>query len=745
MPRRPWSSWASAYTGASYVESMVIVRPAIPEWSIPSVLESNLVLKANELFLVGDIATDGSGERATGLYLRDTRFLSVASLTLDGQSIKPITSRMLGPNQAAIIATNPRLHREHNPLQPQSIGIEQLLSITEVMDVQITLTNYSPEPLDLTFGLRLGTDFRDLFDIRGFPRVERGTFLRPELHDMGFTVSYRGLDEAVVGLDVSFDRAPTGLQVVEPQSAGRQPDSGSGKALAGIATTEVGTAFAATIASGETWRLRVILTPRPATGGAVSGRDDTPITTHSFVTQITVDAPAVQALLDRAMSDLELLQTSFADGTLPAAGIPWYIAPFGRDSLITSLQTFALAPGRAVATLETLAKTQGTRVDPDREEEPGKVLHEIRYGEMARCHEIPHTPYYGTADATPLFAMLCARVLLAGIPSRIDLRSHLDRALEWIETFGDRDGDGLVEYVASPPDGSRIVHQGWKDSHDSLHRIDGTPVSGSIALVEIQGYVYAAYAAAAELAERDGDGQRAAALRTRADRVRDTVNELFWLEDEGCHAQALDGDKRPVAAISSNAGHLLWCGVPTDRQAERMVDRLTRPDMWTGWGLRTLSRDSRTYNPMSYHNGSIWPHDNSLVAAGMIRYGYVAEATQLLANLLDVASTQPLGRLPELYCGFEREGHAEVAPIPYPVSCSPQAWSAAALPFIVSTLLGVDRGPDGLTVDGRHLPTGIDRATVRASGVDGAEVVTTIQRGANGLVGILGGPRDGAS
>ncbi len=702
-------------------------------------LESNLILKDNELFLAGDITTDGSGERATGLYLRDTRYLSVANLTLDGLPVKPIASRMIESNRAAIISTNPRLDREPSSVQPQSVGIEQRLCLSSRMEAETTLTNYSAEPLELTVGLVLGTDFRDLFDIRGFPRAARGTFLTPEIGDHGFTLAYRGLDDARVALTVGFDQDPVGFLIFHPGEAGGTDGSlaNPGTAASGFPVTAVGTTFAIRLESGLTWRVLTTVQPVPATTRPIAARQCLSPTTETSPSPITVDDAALQVLLDRAMADLELLQTTFDQGTLPAAGIPWYIAPFGRDSVITGLQTFALDPGRAIGTLETLARHQGTLVDPAREEEPGKILHEVRFGEMARRREIPHTPYYGTADATPLFAMLCTRALLAGTPSSIDLRQHLERALDWIDTFGDMDGDGLVEYDARPPDGARIVHQGWKDSHDSLHQVDGTPVFGRVALVEIQGYVYAALVGAAEVARLDGDLARAGVLGERADRLRETINRAFWLDDEGYYAQALDGEKRPVAAISSNAGHLLWCGVPSPGQAGRMVARLTRPDMWTGWGIRTLSDTSRTYNPMSYHNGSIWPHDNSLIAAGLIRYGYLDEASRLLTTLVAVASTQTLGRLPELYCGFEREGHATDAPIPYPVSCSPQAWAAAAIPFIVSTLLGIDSGPDGLTVTGAHLPPGVDRATVRAGGDPGPGRTSTIERDGDGNARVL--------
>ena len=412
--------------------------------------------------------------------------------------------------------------------------------------------------------------------------------------------------------------------------------------------------------------------------------------------RIATDHFWVNRIIDRAATDLDMLQTSFRDGTLTAAGIPWFVAPFGRDSLITSLQTLYVAPDRAKETLRTLAALQGRAVDPFREEEPGKILHEMRYGEMARLGDIPHTPYYGTVDATPLFVMLFAEtVRWTGDESLYrELLPNVQRALEWIEQWGDRDGDGLLEYTTQSAESVRIVHQGWKDSHDSLHDVDGRSVIGSVALVEVQGYVFAAYRWLAEVVALYGDASWAVDLRARSDQVRRVVEDRFWLPEEGYYAQALDEEKRPVTAISSNPGHLLYCGLPSPERGRLVAARLRQPDLDSGWGVRTLAASMATYNPMSYHNGSVWPHDNSLIAAGLGRYGEMGGLERIASALFTAAEHLPDHRLPELYCGFPRnEDAAADGPIQYPVSCSPQAWAAGATPLIIRAMLGLEADP----------------------------------------------------
>ena len=676
-------------------------------------LHQDLVLKHNELYLVGESHTDGSGERATGLYVRDTRFLHSWNLCINGVSLEPLDARVLGPDRAVVVGANRALASDERgiaePVRPLTVSVEQRVQLGADLRVRIVLGNFSGRALPLALSLEVSGDFRDLFDIRGFPRAQRGgTYLPPVPSPNGLTLGFADRSGATARLLVTFSRPPK-LTVVsaaedepEPEPTVLLPGFDEVSEARPLTSPPHGKAFFnVRLESGASWDLLVTLTPVPAGELPISTPEPEHDGGHPLQSaRIATDHIRVNLILDGAAEDLAMLQTSFRDGQLTAAGIPWFVAPFGRDSLITALQTLHVAPGRAAETLRTLAALQGRAVDPFREEEPGKILHEMRYGEMARLGEIPHAPYYGTVDATPLFVMLFAETVrwTANESLYRDLVPNVQRALEWIEHWGDRDGDGLVEYATQSADGARIVHQGWKDSHESLHDVDGRAVSGNVALVEVQGYVYAAYCWLADIVGRYGDAAWAAELRDRSEQVRRLVEERFWLPEDGYYAQALDAKKRPVAAVSSNPGHLLFCGLPTPERARRVAARLRCHDLDSGWGIRTLAAGMPNYNPMSYHNGSVWPHDNSLIAAGLGRYGEIGGLHQIATALFTAAEHLPNHRLPELYCGFPRDGDT-AAPIQYPVSCRPQAWAASAAPLLIRAMLGLEADPErGLRV-----------------------------------------------
>jgi glycogen debranching enzyme len=673
------------------------------------VLHQDLVLKHNELYLVGESQSDGSGERATGLYARDTRFLDSWDLRINGVPLEPLDARVLGPDRAVVVGANGPLAADGveitEPVRPLTIAVEQDVELGADLRVRIRLGNFSGHALPLTVSLEVGGDFRDIFDIRGFPRHLRGGVYLPSIwQDNALTLGFTDRCGATAGLLVRFSEPPS---LTIPSPAEDEPEAEPIVLLPGF--DHVGEAqllpppprdtafFPLTLEAGASWELLVTLAPVPAGEQPIAAVDSAPGRgDRGRVTRITTDRPEINRVLDRAADDLAMLHTSFQDGRLTAAGIPWFVAPFGRDSLISSLQTLHLTPDRAIETLRTLAALQGRTLDPFREEEPGKILHEMRYGEMARLGEIPHRPYYGSIDATPLFVMLFAETVRWTADETLyrDLLPHVRRALEWIEHWGDRDGDLLVEYSTQSSESAHIVHQGWKDSHDSLHDADGQPVSGNIALVEVQGYVFAAYSWLAEIVAHYGDEAWAADLRERSIAVRHLVEERFWLPEEHYYAQALDGEKRPVAAISSNSGHLLYCGLPSPERGRLVAARLRGRDLDSGWGVRTLGTCMSTYNPMSYHNGSVWPHDNSLIAAGLGRYGESGGLAVIASALFAAAEQLPDHRLPELYCGFAR--HEEAigdAPVPYPVSCSPQAWAAGAAPLLMRAMLGLEADP----------------------------------------------------
>jgi glycogen debranching enzyme len=366
--------------------------------------------------------------------------------------------------------------------------------------------------------------------------------------------------------------------------------------------------------------------------------------------------------------------------------------------------------------------------DAWRDAEPGKILHELRSGELARAGLIPHTPYYGTADATPLFVMLAATYFrwTGDLETMSTLRHALDGALEWIDRYGDRDGDGFVEYQRRSPAG--LANQGWKDSEDCVVHADGTLASGPIALVEVQGYVYLAKLRIAEVYEALGEADRGRALRAEAGRLRERFNEAFWNPEEGTFALALDGAKRQVASVTSNPGHCLYCGIVDADKAASLASRLTAPDMFSGWGIRTLSSDSPAYNPMSYHNGSVWPHDNAIIAAGLKRYGFAEETLRIATGIFDIAAHSRDFRLAELYCGFQRSGTSEI--VGYPVACMPQAWAAAAPFMLLQAMLGITAHAPARRLDviQPRLPPWIERAELRRLLVGDAEVSLAFTR-----------------
>lgn len=650
-------------------------------------LNHNLVLKSDELFLAGDIEARQLGGTAAGLYARDTRHLSRFNVSIAGrQSLTTLSARALSATNAVVILTNRALSLANGrQVLPQTIAVEELIELAGGVSDKITVRNFSGQPVSFDFELELAADFRDLFAIRGFPEPPAGHLLSPEVTDRHVTLGYRSTDGLTTQTTIGFDQ-PCRIEQAEPASL----DGHAG--LKSAASPIVTAIFPVALDQGARWELNVEIGLRPAQGGPLADVIKTPESLG--MARVRTDDAFFNEFVARSLSDLAMLQTSFPQGSLPAAGIPWYVAPFGRDSLIAALQTLHLAPEIAVGTLRVLAAFQGTQIDPWREEQPGKILHEVRQGELARLNRIPHTPYHGSVDATPLFALLFAETIAWTCDADLyhELLPHAKRAIEWIEQYGDMDGDGFVEYQNRMGDGIQIANQGWKDSFDSLNHTDGRPASGDIALVEVQGYVYAAYAQLAAVARHFGDIEWAEKLAGKAEAIRAAVEDRFWLDDAGFYAQALDGDKSLVAAISSNPGHLLYCGLPSSDRAAKIVERFVQPDLDSGWGIRTLGSDMATYNPMSYHNGSVWPHDNSLIIAGMRRYGHAPEANELIRSLLDAALTQPLTRLPELYCGYARSGDvvATAAPVEYPVSCSPQAWAAGTAPLLVRTLLGLD-------------------------------------------------------
>ena len=444
-------------------------------------------------------------------------------------------------------------------------------------------------------------------------------------------------------------------------------------------------------------------------------------------TVVTTDDQLFNRILERSLDDLELLHSELDGQSYFAAGVPWFATLFGRDSLITSFQMLSFVRGIAEQTLRLLAGRLGQEYNDERDEEPGKVLHELRVGEPAALGETPFARYYGSVDATPLF--LCLLGKYADWSGNLDLfrelRGPAEAALEWIDRYGDLDGDGLVEYRRRSPQG--LVTQGWKDSADGIPYDDGEPLSAPVALVEVQGYVIRAKRLMARMFELDGDGARAERLRADADALEEAL-ERFWLPDAGCYAIGLDGDKRPGSGLTSNQGHLLWANAVSDERARAIRDVLMSEDMFTGWGVRTLAESHPAYNPVGYHTGSVWPHDSSLIAFGLRRYGFDEDFTLIFEGLLEAASRFDDYRLPELFGGFSRAEFEE--PVPYPVACQPQAWAAGSIPFLLKWGLGLspDALENRLAIVRPSLPRWLNRVELTGLALGNARIDLVFER-----------------
>ena len=677
------------------------------------------VLKAGDTFAVfdrfGDIHPLGLGEQ--GIFHEGTRFLSWYELTLNGKRPTLLNSTIQEDNsQLTVDVTTPNLYRE-NALAAREGTVHLfrgMLLEEAVHHEHLRLTNYGDEEAILELELAFGSDYADIFEVRGQTRPRRGIQLETE-HGADFLVlGYRGLDGVVRRTRVAFCRAPDVFNEARARFHLRlAPHSGDDLYL--------------TIACHTGDR-----------APAVGAYDDALI---RYRTTLEEDNRSVASVftsneqfndwINRSAADLYTLITPMPEGAYPYAGVPWFSTPFGRDGIITALEYLWLHPGLGRGVLAYLAATQASEVNADQDAEPGKILHETRKGEMAALGEVPFRRYYGTVDATPLFVMLAGAYFerTGDRPFVEGIWPNIERAMEWIDRYGDVDGDGFVEYTRHSRNG--LVQQGWKDSDDSVFHADGTLVGAPVALCEVQGYVYQAKVAAARLAERFGDRSRAQVWRKEAVALKARFNQVFWCEEIGTYALALDGAKRPCAVRSSNAGHALFCGVADVRHARRVAEALLSEASFTGWGVRTLASSEAHYNPMSYHNGSVWPHDNALIAAGLARYGFKHQALRVLTGLFNASIVVDMHRLPELFCGFPRiPGQG---PTLYPVACSPQAWASGAAFLVLQAVLGLEFSADKPQLCFRHpqLPDYLHEVHIRNLRLGAAVVDLALTRHAH--------------
>ncbi len=678
------------------------------------------VLKHDDTFATldrwGDVQPMGIGDQ--GLYHQGTRFLSREELQVNQRRPLLLNSMVKEDNSLLVVdLTTPDLYDPRGNLMVRK-GVVHLfrakLLHKGVQYEHLRLTNYGDTPVSLEVDFHFGADFADIFEVRGVQRPRRGELLGPQAEEVGLSFAYRGLDGIMRHTRVRFSRRPVWQ-------------------------------------AADTVRFRIHLEPRQV--------DELYLTTlcqlgdeppevlpyqeafHAHAEELARRRARAARLfssneqfndwVNRSQADLHMLLSRLPGGEYPYAGVPWFSTPFGRDGLITALQYLWVDPTVARGVLRFLADNQAEREDPSVDAEPGKILHEVRQGEMAELGEIPFKRYYGSIDSTPLF------VCLAGsYHRRTDDRPFIEsiwpnilRALEWIDHYGDRDGDGFVEYAKRSPNG--LEQQGWKDSDDSVFHADGRDAPPPIALCEVQGYVYWAKREAARLARRFGELALAERLEAEAEALKHRFEQAFWSEVIGSYVLALDGNKHPCEVLSSNPGHVLWSGIASEQRARQVAQRLLAPQSFNGWGVRTLAAGQARYNPMSYHNGSVWPHDNAIAALGLARYGYKEHALRILSGLLDASVHFDLHRLPELFCGFERlPGQG---PTVYPVACAPQAWAAGAVFQLVEACLGMEFHTHKPQLRFRHprLPDSIQFLEIKGLRVADGEVDLRLRRHPN--------------
>ncbi|MBW4642165.1 MAG: amylo-alpha-1,6-glucosidase [Goleter apudmare HA4340-LM2] len=692
----------------------------IPEW--PCVIserpQPTLTLKDDDLFLVTDTIGNISGcslndgTPSMGLFCSDTRFLSRLELQIAGRSPILLSSTAEKGFALSVLCTNPTIAEG---IKAETVGIRREIVLNGAFFEEIEVTNYSTTTVSFELSLSFDADFGDLFEVRGYDREKRGRLLRlvEPSHEVGsflagdanspthepkegsLTLAYQGLDGLVMESRILFQH--------------RQPDHIKGYTAV----------WQLELPSHTTQKLgyRVILLRNNQSSSTVSAavtlvqaKAAELMEEQEWIQQITrisSDKSIFNRVIERSEQDMYLLRQSFGKYQTLSAGVPWFSTLFGRDSLITASQSLMLNPQIAKETLMLLAAYQGKTEDEWREEEPGKILHELRLGEMARCQEIPHTPYYGTVDATPLWLMLYAEYYAWTNDHETleQLWPNALAAMEWIDR--NTQHHSYLTYFRKSKRG--LANQGWKDSGDCIVDRKGELANGAIALCEVQAYVYAAKMRLAEIARMKKRLDLVDRWQEEARNLKVRFNKDFWVEDLDFCALALDGDGKRVDSITSNPGHCLLLGILTPERAYSVAERLRAPDMFNGWGIRTLSSSSPAYNPMGYHIGSVWPHDNAIIAMGLRSLGLIDQALELFQGLFDMTSQQPYQRPPELFCGYERNG--DKAPVQYPVACTPQAWATGSVFQLLQMIVNLvpDAQNNCLRIIDPALPESINR------------------------------------
>lgn len=672
-------------------------------------------LKHDDLFGVFDKQGDcRSGNGAPdGLYYQDTRFLSGLSLRIGGMEPLLLGSVLLDDNGAMVVdLANADFHDADGKvwLQRDAIHASRVKFLCDTACYErISVRGFGSIGQAIALDLAFAADFADLFEVRGDRRPKRGRLDVAVADPRTVRFTYVGLDDVTRTTTLHFDPAPD--ELTDHHARWIMDLDAPGRFNAVVKTS-------CAIDGGEVeppHMLNAYRKVRTQRKGRVHRRACISSANELFNT-----------VIDRAASDIDMLLTETKWGLYPYAGIPWYSTVFGRDGIITAMELLWAAPEIAKGVLNTLAALQATETDEAADAQPGKILHETRGGEMALLKEVPFHLYYGSVDATPLFVMLAGMYLQRSgdLETIRAIWPNVKAALAWIDGAGDPDGDGFVEYARMTEKG--LANQGWKDSFDSIFHADGSTAEGPIALCEVQAYVFAAKQAAAAMARALGEDE--AGYIREAEAMRQRFEDRFWLEELGCYALALDGRKQPCRVLSSNAGHALFAGIASPERAARLARLFTGKAFFSGWGVRTIASGQARYNPMSYHNGSVWPHDNALIAMGLARYGHRDAVLKIFQGQIEAALYDEFRRLPELFCGFSRR--RKRGPTSYPVACSPQAWAAAA-PFALvaaATGLALDHEAGGVRLDNPALPDFLDDLVLRDVAIAGSRLDLKLSR-----------------
>ena len=659
-----------------------------------------LVIREGDTFLLTDVhgQVQRGNPNGCGLYYRDTRYLSGYEFAFSNARPLTLLSTAQVGFSAEHVMTNPSmLDAEGQRLTRATVQVRRLQVLGDVLEETIHVLNYNTFPVTLEVNLRFAADFADIFEIRGYEPESRGELEPPIVDEGSLAMRYMGTDGHRRETMITFDPHPDLIAA----------DADVGFVTFRLSLDPQESAVVSLVVSMD-GRLE---SPRGEERFAAVARDYQ--RWRSECTEVDSDSEFFDAVLRRSLDDIRMLWHPDGGGGYPAAGTPWYDTLFGRDTCVTGLQTLAFNPEVARQVLAELARHQGAKFDSWRDEEPGKILHELRHGELTENGELPFSPYYGSIDSTPLFLFLAGEYFrwTDDIEVLRELKPNLDAALHWIDEYGDSNGDGYIDYEKRSVKG--LVNQGWKDSADAMSHANGALMSPPITLVEVQGYAYAGLLRLAPIFRRLDDDVRAAELEARAESLRARFNEDFWVGPEGCFALGIDGRGRQAATVTSNAAHALWAGIAEPDKATATTQRLLQGDMFSGWGVRTLSSRSPRYNPQGYHLGTIWPHDNSIIAMGFKRYGGEAELNTLASSLFLAARDFQYYRLPELFGGSDLSAHQ--IPVPYPVACRPQAWAAGAFPLITQAILGLcpDAPNKVLYVVNPRLPEFISEVNLR--------------------------------